>query len=128
MGNVLVLYQSNEGHTAKMADLVGEGAREVPDIEVRVKSVDDATHQDLLWCDGLAVGAPTNLGTVPWKMKRWWDEEATQVWQDIDGKFGCAFSSQGGWGGGAELACQSLMTIMLNFGLLVFGLTDYVGK
>lgn len=128
MGNALVLHQSNEGHTAKMAECVGQGAAEVPDIQVRVKSIDDASRQDILWCDGLALGAPTNLGTIPWRMKRFWDEEVTPVWMEVDGKFGCAFSSQGGWGGGAELTCQTLMTVMMNFGFLVFGLTDYVGK
>ena len=128
MGNVLVLYQSKEGHTARMADYVGEGAGQVPDIEVRIKSIDEASHRDVLWCDGLALGAPTNLGTMPWRMKQFWDEEVTQVWQQVDGKFGCAFSSQGGWGGGAELTCQNLRTVMMNFGVLVFGITDYVGK
>ena len=33
-----------------------------------------------------------------------------------------------GWGGGAELACQGLLTLLMNFGFLVFGVTDYVGK
>ena len=26
-----------------------------------------------------------------------------------------------------ELACQSLLTVLINFGFLVFGVTDYVG-
>ena len=38
------------------------------------------------------------------------------------------FSSSGGWGGGTELACQSLLTVLMNFGFLVFGVTDYAGK
>src|SRR5271156_3634130 len=46
----------------------------------------------------------------------------------VDGKIGCAFSSAGGWGGGNELACQSILTVLMNFGLLVFGVTDYVSK
>src|SRR5262245_47175382 len=40
----------------------------------------------------------------------------------------CAFSSSGGWGGGTELACQSLLTVLLNFGFLVFGVTDYASE
>jgi len=128
MGNVLVLYHSKEGHTARMADYVGQGAGEVPGMEVRVRSIEQASRQDILWCHGLALGAPTNLGSISWRMKQFWDEEVTQVWQDVDGRIGCAFSSQGAWGGGAELTCQTLMTVMLNFGFLVFGLTDYVGK
>ena len=27
-----------------------------------------------------------------------------------------------------ELACQSLLTVLMNFGFLVFGVTDYAGK
>ena len=46
----------------------------------------------------------------------------------VDGKLACAFSSSGGWGGGNELACQSILTVLMNFGFLVFGVTDYVGK
>jgi NAD(P)H dehydrogenase (quinone) len=48
-------------------------------------------------------------------------------WQKLDGKIGCAFSLQGGWGGGAELTCQSILTIMINYGFLVFGVTSYSG-
>lgn len=127
MGKVLVLYHSKEGHTAKMAAFVAEGAARIPDIEVRVKTVAEATRDDIFWCDGLAAGSPTYLGTVSAEMKQFW-ETLLPDWQTIDGKIGCAFSSQGGWGGGAELTCQVLMTIMLNYGFLVFGVTDYSGQ
>ena len=46
----------------------------------------------------------------------------------VDGKIACAFSSSGGWGGGNELACQSILTVLMNFGFLVFGVTDYAAK
>jgi NAD(P)H dehydrogenase (quinone) len=49
-------------------------------------------------------------------------------WGKVDGKVACAFSSAGGWGGGAEIACQSLYMVLMNFGFLVFGVTDYAGK
>jgi NAD(P)H dehydrogenase (quinone) len=55
MGKVLVLYDSSTGNTEKMAYLVAEGAKRVEGIEVRVKKVDDATKEDVLWADGLAV-------------------------------------------------------------------------
>ncbi|MCS6950577.1 MAG: flavodoxin domain-containing protein [bacterium] len=128
MGKVLVLYDTASGNTRKMAELVARGAESVPNTEVRLKSVEEATADDLLWCDGIAVGTPTNMGTISWRMKRWWDEVAGPVWNQVDGKIGCAFSSSGGWGGGAELACMTVLTILMNFGFLVFGVTDYVGK
>jgi NAD(P)H dehydrogenase (quinone) len=128
MNRILVLYDSQTGNTAKMAQLVGEGATSIPDTEVRVRSLDDATPRDVEWCDGLAVGSPTNMGLVSWKMKRFWDETMGAHWMKLDGKIACAFSSAGGWGGGMELACQSLLTLLMNFGFLVFGVTDYAAK
>ena len=128
MTRILILYDSKSGNVAKMAALVAEGASSIPDTEVRIRSVDEAQASDVLWCDGLAVGTPTNMGILSWKMKRFWDETMMPHWMKVDGKIGCAFSSAGGWGGGQELACQSLLTVMMNFGLLVFGVTDYAGK
>lgn len=60
MGKILVLYDSETGHTAKMAEYVAKGAKKFP-VEVRVKSVDEASKEDILWCDGVAVGSPTIL-------------------------------------------------------------------
>ena len=51
-------------------------------------------------------------------MKRFWDVEMQPYWGKIDGKIGCAFASEGGWGGGAELNCQALQTVMQNYGFV----------
>ncbi len=128
MNKILVLFDSKSGNVAKMAALVAEGACTVADTEVRIRSVDDAQADDVVWCDGLAVGSPTNMGILSWKMKRFWDETMNAKWMEVDGKIACAFSSAGGWGGGMELACQSILTVLMNFGFLVFGVTDYAGK
>lgn len=128
MPKILVLFDSLTGNVQQMAELVSEGASEILNTEVRLRSVDDANAEDVVWCDGIAVGSPTNMGILSWKMKRFWDDEMRDQWMKIDGKIGCAFSSAGGWGGGMELACQSLLTVLMNFGFLVFGVTEYSGK
>lgn len=128
MNRILVLYDSKTGNVAKMARLVVEGATSIADTEVRLRSVDEAAADDVIWCDGLAVGSPTNMGTLSWKMKRFWDETMEPHWMKVDGKIACAFSSAGGWGGGMELTCQTILEILMNFGFLVFGVTDYAGK
>ncbi len=128
MGKVLVLYSSLTGNTEKMAHYVAEGAKSIEGIEVRIKNVKEATKEDVLWCDGLAVGSPTNMGILSWELKKFFDEELGELWGKIDGKIGCAFSSSGGWGGGNEIACMSILTVLMNFGFLVFGVTDYVGE
>ncbi|MFT5526641.1 MAG: NAD(P)H dehydrogenase (quinone) [Pirellulaceae bacterium] len=125
---ILVLYDSLSGNTGKMAEYVAEGAQSIDGIEVRLRNLEEATAEDVVWCDGLAVGSPTNMGLLSWKMKRFWDETMAGQWMKVDGKIACAFSSSGGWGGGSEMACQSLLTVLMNFGFLVFGVTDYVGK
>ncbi|HOH08079.1 MAG TPA: flavodoxin family protein [bacterium] len=126
MGKVLVLFDSETGNTRRMAGYVAEGARSIEGTEVRLLSVDDASREDVLWCDGIAVGSPTNMGVLSWKMKRFWDREMWDLWSKIDGRIGCAFASSGGWGGGAEITCQSILTVLINFGFLVFGAPDYV--
>lgn len=130
---ILVLYDSFTGNVEQMARLVADGAREMAGVEVRLRKVDGegelrAAPEDVLWADGIAVGSPTNMGLLSWKMKRFWDDDMRPHWMKIDGKIGCAFSSAGGWGGGMELACQSVLTLLVNFGFLVFGVTDYASR
>lgn len=128
MNKILVLYDSNSGNTKKMAELVGKGAGEIDGSEIKVLSVEEASVEDFKWCQGIAVGCPTQFGTVSWKMKKWWDELPNEVWGTQDGKIACAFSSSGAWGGGTELTCMTLLTMLINYGFLVFGVTDYVGE
>ena len=128
MGRVLVLFDSDTGCTAKMAEYVAAGARSVVNTEVRLLSVDQATAQDVIWADGLAVGTPTNLGSISWKMKKWWDDFSADHWNRVDGRLCCTFSSQGGHAGGGELACMTMAHVLLNFGFLFFGVTDYVSS
>jgi len=125
MAKILILYYSKSGNTKKMAEYVADGATQVLGADVRLRSVYEATADDVLWCEGLALGSPTQLGVMAAEMKKFW-EDNIDLWQHIDGKIGCAFSSQGGWGGGAELTCQNLLTLLMNFGFLVFGVSDYV--
>ncbi len=127
MGNILVVYYSQTGNTRRMAELVAEGASQ-PGHDVRLRDIAEATGEDALWADGMAVGSPTWMGGPAWPMKRWWDETIIKAWGKLDGKIGCAFSSQGGLSGGAELTCLNLILLMMNYGLLTFGVPDYAGK
>ena len=49
MGNILVLYHSNTGNTAKMAEHVTSGASSVEGMEVRTLNVKEAKVEDLEW-------------------------------------------------------------------------------
>ncbi|HEY0868584.1 MAG TPA: flavodoxin family protein [Fimbriimonas sp.] len=128
MNKILVLYDTTTGNTAAMAELIADGARGVEGTEVRLLHIDQATPADVLWCDGIAVGTPTHMGVLSWKMKRFWDETMLDSWQKLDGKVGCAFANSYGWGGGTEMACLSTLLVLVNFGFLVFGVTHYAAE
>jgi NAD(P)H dehydrogenase (quinone) len=110
-----------------MAQYVAEGATQINGHQIRLKYVNEANKDDIVWADGVAVGSPTHLGLVSANMLTFW-EGVVDLWGQLDGKIGCAFSSSGGWGGGNELACMSILILLMNYGYLVFGLPDYVGK
>lgn len=126
MSNILILYDSTSGNTKKMAEYVKQGAEANKNSAVKILHVEQASAEDIKWCHGIAVGTPTQMGIISWKMKKFWDEIGNECWGKIDGKIGCAFSSSGGWGGGAEITCMSILTVLMNYGFLVFGVTNYV--
>jgi len=124
MAKILVLYDTRSGNTQKMAAAVAEGARSLPDVEVTLKHVDEAQSSDLFEHDGIAVGSPTWCGGLSWKLKKFFDE-STCVWGKVEDKVGCAFSTSGGLGGGNEITCLSILSVLMNYGMLIFGVTDY---
>jgi len=124
MVKILVLYDSQSGNTRKMAEAVAQGAESQPEVEVTLRHVDEAKPADLVEHDGIAVGSPTWCGGLSWKLKKFFDE-STSVWGRVEDKVGCAFSTSGGLGGGSEMTCLSILSVLLNYGMLVFGVTDY---
>ena len=90
MNNILVLYDTKTGNTKKMAELVRDGAAAVPETEIRLRHVSEASSEDISWCHGLAVGSPTYVGLVSAPLKSFWDEVCHSLWGKIDGKIGCA--------------------------------------
>jgi NAD(P)H dehydrogenase (quinone) len=128
MANILILFSSKTGNTETMAEYVQIGIEKIPGHLVRILRCSDASAEDLKWCDGIAVGTPTNSGLLSWELKKWFDDLPPGTWGFVDGKLGCAFSSAGSMGGGGEIACMSVLQLLINFGFLVFGVTDYVNS
>ena len=145
-GRILVLYDTSSGSTAMIADLIAEGVKLLDKMDVRVRVVPganatwekpetkrDTTHpfatfNDIYWADGIACGTPTNLGGISYRMKQFWDEfSQAGGWGSTDAKIATAFTSQGGHGGGGELASMAMQTVLMNFGFSCFGITDYTG-
>ncbi|MDO9514571.1 MAG: NAD(P)H-dependent oxidoreductase [Syntrophales bacterium] len=73
MTRILIVYHSQTGNTEKMARLVAQGVASIENTEVTVKRAADASLEDLLVCDGLAIGTPENFGYMSGAVKDFFD-------------------------------------------------------
>lgn len=119
MSKVLVVYHSRSGNTAKMAEVVAEGAKS-GGAEVVIMKVDDATSEDLLAADGIVFGAPTYFGSLSAEMKSFIDK-SVRVRGRLESKVGAAFTSSGSLSGGNETTLISIIEAMLIHGMIIVG-------
>ncbi|ADN01562.1 flavodoxin family protein [Spirochaeta thermophila] len=124
MPKITIIYDSETGNTRALAEEVAEGVRE-GGVEAVLTHVDQADAAAILSSDGLIVGSPTYCGGMSWKLKRFFDQHVDAAWGKAKGKIGAAFTTSGGLGGGNEATLFSILSALMNYGFLVFGLPDY---
>lgn len=117
---VLVVVASETGRTRRMAEAVGEGAREAG-AEALLRDADDVVEQELLDADALVVGSGVHMGGIESSMRAFFERTAPLWLQGrLVGKLGAAFTSAGAGGrGGAELALLGLLAPLAEHGLLL---------
>ena len=96
MAKVLVVYHSLAGHTKKMAEAVAAGARRVAGTEVVLKTGLEATTEDLLACDGVALGSADYFSYMAGGLKDFLDRTYYPTQGKITGKPAVVFGSAGG--------------------------------
>jgi NAD(P)H dehydrogenase (quinone) len=142
MNEILVLYYSRYGATAKMAALVANGIETVSGCEARIRTVppvstvcaataDDipaagppyATLDDLRECAGLVLGSPTRFGNMAAPLKYFIDSTSS-LWLSgaLSGKPAAVFTSTSSMHGGQETTLITMMLPLLHHGMLVLGL------
>jgi NAD(P)H dehydrogenase (quinone) len=122
MIRVLVTYMSITGNTRALATAVVEGVRSVAGVECIVQSVGEVTNADWLDADGIIVGSPTYFGQMAAEVKAVVDA-TEEVYGQLEGKVGGAFTTSGCAGCGHELTNMSIITAMLVSGMVVAGTT-----
>lgn len=144
---VLVLFYSFTGHTAKLAEYIAEGAKEINGAEVTVKQVPElipesvfeskpelkkakesfvhipvASLDDLTSADAVAFGTPVHFGSFASQLKQFIDQlSPVFVKGTMVGKPAAFFTSSGSVHGGEEAALLSLMIPLLNLGMIPIG-------
>ena len=96
MSKVLVVYHSMSGNTRQMAEAVAEGARSVSGMEVEVKEALAATIDELLECDGIALGSPDYFSEMAGGMKDFFDRTYYPAQGQVTDKPCVIFGSAGG--------------------------------
>lgn len=139
---ILVLYYSQRGATAALAQQIARGVREAG-LEARLRTVppvrplsEEAPTQavpeagapylepeDLRDCAGLALGSPTRFGNMAAALKYALDGTA-DLWVSgaLVGKPAAVFTSTGSMHGGQESTLLSMMLPLLHQGCLILGL------
>lgn len=96
MAKVLVVYHSLGGQTRKMAEAVAKGASRVPGTSAVVKTGIEATLDDLLSCDGIALGSPDYFGYMAGGLKDFLDRTYYPSQGKVADKPAVTFASAGG--------------------------------
>ncbi|MGE3536382.1 MAG: flavodoxin family protein [Candidatus Tectimicrobiota bacterium] len=73
MKTLLIIYHSQTGNTAQMAQAVYQGACQVAEIRSRLLRASEATLDDLRTCQGVLFGSPENFGYMSGAIKDFFD-------------------------------------------------------
>lgn len=71
--SILVIYHSQGGTMELMAHRLARGAAKEKNVAIMLKKAVDANLDDLLICDGLAIGSPEYFGTMAGMIKDFFD-------------------------------------------------------
>jgi NAD(P)H dehydrogenase (quinone) len=119
MAEVLVIYHSRTGNTAKMAEAVGEGVKSSGAV-VSLKKVGDVSLNDLKVADGIIIGSPTYYGQMAAEIKKLFDD-SSPVRGQLENKVGAAFTSSGSPDGGNQTTLLSILEALLIHSMIVVG-------
>ena len=111
MAKVLIVFHSQSGNTGAMAKAVAEGA-EAAGATVVLKKAPEATADDIMGCDIVAIGTPNYFGYMAGLVKDFFDRVWGTVRDKMANKPYVVFGSKGGGGAQAlesvERICDGL--------------------
>ena len=119
---VLVLYDAKGRSIERMARAVADGVAASGLAEPSLKTIEEASREDLLSADGLVLGSP-NWSGVTGSFKQWLDAQG-DLWEEraLAGRPGAAFTAGTGRHSGLETTLWQLIHWMLACGMVIVGL------
>lgn len=98
---LLIVFHSQTGNTARLADAVLRGARRVEETDTELKRAFDTRSEDLLASDGVLLGTPENFGYMSGALKDFFDRTYYACEGKLVGMPYAVFISAGNDGSGA---------------------------
>jgi NAD(P)H dehydrogenase (quinone) len=141
MTDILILYYSRYGSTARLAEQIARGVNSVDGCNARIRTVPavsantEATaadipdegppyvsNADLTECAGLVMGSPTRFGNMAAALKYFLDGTASE-WLSgaLAGKPAGVFTSTSSLHGGQESTLLTMSVPLLHHGMLLVG-------
>ena len=124
MQHIAIVYHSAHGHTAHIAQQVGQGAQGVPGIQAaRVRAEDLAHNPDaLLRYDGVILGSPTYLGGVSGPFKTFMDATG-RLWktQQLKNRLAAGFTVSSLPAGDKQSTLLSMFVFAMQHGMVWVG-------
>lgn len=105
---LLVVYHTQSGNTARLAQAVLSGASRVDEVDTILLRAFDADEDDLLACNGLLLGTPENFGTMSGALKDFFDRTYYPCEGRLTGLPFAIFVSAGNDGTGAVREIQRI--------------------
>ena len=119
---ILIVYDERVATLRHLAEAVAEGAASVPGTEPQVRTIAEATLDELSAAAGLVLGSP-NWSGISARMKGWLDQaELFWEYQTLVGRVGAAFTSARSRASGNEVTLLQLWHVMLANGMICVGL------
>jgi NAD(P)H dehydrogenase (quinone) len=113
---IAVIYHSEGGNTAKVAELIAEGARMNEGIEAQTMSITDVDKDYVGEAKAVFLGTPTYAGSFSHQIKVWLDTGKVK----LADKLGAVFATENFLGGGADTAEMVLIGHLLVKGMVVY--------
>jgi multimeric flavodoxin WrbA len=110
MKQLLIVWHSQFGGTAQMAQAAREGAIEAGGVEVAFKRAQDAGVEDLLACDALLVATSENFGSLAGMTKDFFERVFYPCEHAVQGKPYTVVVCAGNDGTGAMLQTDRIAT------------------
>jgi len=142
MTEILILYYSRHGSTARLAEQIARGVNAVDGCNARLRTVPAvsadtaasappvpdsgppyATASDLTDCAGMIMGSPTRFGNMAAALKYFLDGTAAEwLSGSLAGKPAGLFTSTSSLHGGQESTLLSMALPLLHHGMLLVGI------